>query len=485
LIGQTLGKYRIIERLGQGENAVVYKAHQTALNRFVTLKILEASNREGQERLRRESQVLARFQHSNIRQVYSIESHGPFVFAVLEYAEKSLKDLLNERRQKQPRPFTRTETVEKLRPIAEVLDYLHGNGWVHLDIKPQNILVTAEGRVLLADFGVAQPFGKPQSRGTPAYVAPEVVNGDSVHAAADIYSFGVVAYEMLALRLPFTGENDLTLMRHHTQTLPPKLDQVSGHISNSAASVVNQALAKAPHRRYATAAIFVDMLDRADTASVRLRTLPKRRPIAVAAAAVSLACVLTFGGVWGLPRLFARPLPTPPPVVTLAAVPVTLPPTLTWTPPAVFPTPVSAVVTTPAPAVTPSTTLVPTKTPAPTFTTAPSDTPRPAGPACTNPGFSQGATITEPAANASLQRGPIVVRGTADLPNSVGYEFQYRSADRADEFHVIDGWSGRVQDKPLGTWNASALPAGNYVLRLRVNLRDGNYKDCDVPITLQ
>lgn len=478
LVGQTFNGYRISERLGQGASAVVYKADQIALNRAVTLKVIETSNRDGYERLLRESQVLAQFKRPGIRQVFSIESAGSYTFAVLEFAESSLRGLIEERR-RASRVLLCSETARILRPIAEVLDYLHRHGWLHMDIKPENILLADGDRALLADFGVAQPFGVPQSRGTPAYVAPEVISSDALGAAADIYSLGVVIYEMLTGRPPFLGDTPLALWHQHSHATPPRADRVHRGCSNSAAWVVARALEKTPQARYVTASVLMDTLARADTVSVRLPTLPRRRPGWTAVGAASLACAAFLSVRTFLPPVSSAP-PTPSPAVDAPAptgmsVPAPLPkPTATFQPSAELPAPTATL----APSLTPA--------PRPTLTQA-LPSPTSASVACRNSDFVPGAVINAPAANAALSRGAIVVRGTAALPDSVGYELLYRGErEKANDFHFVMARAGeRVEAGELGVWNTAALPKGSYVIRLRVKLRDGNYKDCDAPIRLE
>ncbi len=489
LIGLTLGNYRITERLGQGGNAVVYKAQQLNLNRFVTLKVIQTGDREGHERLQRESRVLAQLQHRGIRQVYGIETVGPYVFAVLEYVEHSLKHLIEERRLRH-QVYTLTETVRMLRPVAEVLDFLHEKRWVHLDIKPENIMVATGGRVLLADFGVAQPFGPLQSHGTPAYVSPEVLTNQPVDAAADIYSLAVVAFEMLAGRTPFVGDSDVAIHHQTLHTPPPLLDRVEHRVSNSTAWVVSQSLAKEPHRRHVSAAAFLDDLEGSKTLSRQLVTFPKRRPVQTVIAAGALGCISAL--VLGLGPL--RPSSTPP----ITIVPVTATPAATGIPTAdgsnVTPTPAGSgpivVSLTIKPTTLSTVTQAPpqTRTPTPEHTAPPPPSPTlpPSGPACTNDDAVPGAAIVQPAANAEVPIGKITLRGTADLPGSTGYEFQYRRRDDP-VFHVIWGSTGKVKDDVLGAWDTSVsgLPAGSYILKLRVKLDTGQHKDCDVPITLR
>jgi serine/threonine-protein kinase len=496
LIGQTLaGKYRVIERLGQGQNAVVYKAQQLNLDRYVALKVIERGNRAGYERLQQESQVLAQFHHPGIRQVYSIETDGPYIFAVLDYIEQSLKQRIEERRQRQ-QAFIRSETVQLLRPIGQVLDYLHSRSWAHMDVKPENILVADDGRVVLADFGVAQLFGPPRTLGTATYVAPEVINAQPVGATTDLYSLAVIAFEMLAGAPPFSGDAAVVLYRQHTESLPPRLDRLNRQNSNSVAYVVNRALAKNPQQRYGSAMAFLNTLSSADTLSVRLPTLPRRRPVRTAIATASVVCVSAL--VVGLGPL--RPPPAPisaPKVITI--MPTATPGAPTVELPSSSPSASPGITTVIAPpkippANTPEATV--TRAPQPSSTTAPERTPTtpptattPA-PACNNPDAVPGATIVYPPANAQLQAGQIPIRGTANLPNSAGYEFQYRLAgDKPDGFHVIDGsaQTGKRDNSELGVWDTSKfkLPTGAYVLKLRVKLADGNYKDCDVPIILK
>lgn len=489
LTGQTIGKYQILERLGQGENAVVYRARQLNLGRDVALKVLPVANRAAYERLRLESQLLAKLQHPGIRQVYGIEEMGPLAYAVLEYADYSLKASLAERRQQQ-KPFTHDETVKLLKPIAEVLDYLHSRRLVHMDVKPENILLTREGRVMLSDFGVTQSFGKPLTRGTPAYVAPEVINDEPVSAATDIYSLGVVAFEMLAGRPPFSGDTPLTLWRHHTQTLPPLLDRTNRACSNSVAWVVNRALAKDPHARYVSATAFISALENADKVSGRLRTLPERRPWVAPTSAVGLmavaALVLLRAGIWPWPQsgpAFITMTPNPIATATLAPVPA-FPSVGTSTPDlaVVEPTATIPQVIRPTETLAPTITVAPTNTPASTATaTSPPDQA-----ACINAGWQTGAAIYQPRTNAVLPRGKVVLRGMADLPNSIAYQLRlYRLPNTADNAALIVQEIEGKANGNLGTLDVGNLPPGSYLLRLRVLFPDRNYKECDVPVTLE
>jgi hypothetical protein len=492
LTGLTLGKYRIIERLGKGENAEVYKAMHPALDLAVTIKVPVPGNPEARERLRRESVTLAQFTHPGIRQIRSIETSGDYFFAVLDYSERSLRGMLSERLDRGG-VFSRAEIVRWLRPVADVLDYLHRRGWVHLDIKPENILIAEDGRVTVADFGIAQRFGKAQNQGTPGYASPEAWNHDAAGPPADIFSLAVIVYEMLAGRRAFVG--DTAAVAWQTQNRDPEmLDRVNPRCSNSRAYVVRAAMAKDPRQRFPrSAGAFLDRLERADTFTVLLPSLPRRRPALVyslGGLCVAGALVLGVTHPWSHWPPGQSPPTAPPPAPTVQLKPAGAPgPTVTLAP-ATQPV-VVATTRAPAPvALEPTFTLEPTGTLAPPDTPAPSDTPAsapaPAGPACSNPEWVQGAVITEPRAGAVLQRGPIAVLGTADLANSTEYElYVHDPAQGPDDFSWRANSAAKVKDGLLWTWEAGELAPGRYELRLRVKLNTGNYKDCVVPVTLE
>jgi serine/threonine-protein kinase len=489
LTGQTLDQYRLIERLGQGENAVAYKAIQLGSDRPVTLKVLSTAGNEARERLRRESVTLAQFRHPGIRQVYRLgtiaaASSGvghDVVFAVLEYAEGSLRGLMSSRFAK-GRVFARAEIVRYLHPVADVLDYLHSLGWAHLDVKPENVMIIDGQRIALADFGIAQPFGKAQDPGTPGYASPELLGGEAVGPPADIFALAAVAYEMLVGQPPFRG-TPIERISATRLAVPARVDQVSPHCSNSLGFVLQGALARDSLSRVPrSAGALVNRLDRADTMTVRLPTLPRRRPVLVFGVG-ALLCAATGLGVWQpwstpLARSPSRPTPAP----ATAELPAT-------TVPARAATPVSAPSRLSATLPAPTLTLAPTATPRATASPASTGTPTrppPVGMACTNAERVEGAAIVAPAANARLKRGPIAVRGTADLPNMTEYEFYVRDPGQPPEaFAWRDSRPDRVQDGLLWTWEAGDLTPGPYTLRLRVKLNNGQHKECDVPITLE
>lgn len=512
LVGQTLGRHHITDRLGQGKDAVVYKAQQLNLDRAVALKVVPAANAEAVERLRRESQLLAKLQHPGIRGVYGIETASPqsagaapgrsapgYVFAVLEYAEQSLKSLMLERQRSQ-RPFTLRETTAILRPIAEVLDYLAEHGLSHMDVKPENILLTASGRIMLSDFGVTQAFGRPMSHGTPAYVAPEVIDGRAIGPTTDVYSLAVVAFEMLSGELPFKGENPTALYYAHTHTIPPQLDRVNRSCKNTEAWVIGQALAKTPTARYVSATAFINALERARTLSVRITTFPKRQPRLAFVSALS-ALVVLIGAPFGVSRLVTPP--APPPVV----VEVTATPTVTTEVAPATATPLAATESAGPPAIRPNTPTVElagpaTATVAPVATDAPdtpavspspavvrSPTPPPDRPQCDFGNALERVALYSPRPGETVKRGSVPLRGIADFAESgqaqVRYEVRVSAGTNADVGqNTIIEQPGRRQGS-LGVWNTTNLPAGLYTLQLRAVLNDGNYRICNVLVTLE
>ena len=215
LTGQTLGDFKIIRRLGQGGMGQVYLAEQISLKRNVALKILKpelAGNDISLERFKREAQHVARASHANIVQVYAIDQWEGLHYMALEYVEGlNLREYLLKKG-----PPQVSLALSIMRQVASALAEANEHGIVHRDIKPENILLTRKGQVKVADFGLARCFAQDQqplnltqsgvTMGTPLYMSPEQVQGHTLDARTDIYSFGVTCYHMLAGEPPFKGE---------------------------------------------------------------------------------------------------------------------------------------------------------------------------------------------------------------------------------------------------------------------------------------
>lgn len=259
--GSVIGSYHVDRELGRGGRAVVYQAWQHTVGRWVVLKVLTQRDAGALEEFRREVQFTANLRHPAVRQVYDAgQTPEGYAYLALQYVEASLRQVMRGAAG-QPRLFGAGEVARLLRPVAEVLDALHRDGMVHLDVKPENILVAHDGLVVLADFGSARPAGTLTHQGTPAYFSPEQAAGDRpVSARSDIYSLACVACELLTGRAPFAGESNAVLARQHLQQPAPALQQLLPAAPRHLERPFRQALAKDPRQRPASALAFVQQL---------------------------------------------------------------------------------------------------------------------------------------------------------------------------------------------------------------------------------
>ena len=217
MIGQTISHYRIIEKLGEGGMGVVYKAHDTHLDRPVALKFLPphlTSNAEAKERFMHEAKAASALQHTNICVIHDFDNtpEGQ-LFIAMEYLQgKTLKEKLEDG------PLGTEEAVGIALQVARGLTRAHEHGIVHRDIKPANIIVTSEGLAKIVDFGLAKLSGQTMvtqagsTLGTVAYMSPEQARGGTADTYADIWSLGVVLFEMLTGQLPFRGAHEAAMM---------------------------------------------------------------------------------------------------------------------------------------------------------------------------------------------------------------------------------------------------------------------------------
>lgn len=253
------GRYRLGEVLGEGGMAVVYRGHDLLLNRPVAVKILRAQYAADEnflKRFEREAQAAASFSHPNIVNVYDVGTDGGQHYIVMEYIRgPSLKELI--RRQG---PFSVDGAVFIIGQVASALDYAHQRGLVHRDIKPQNILVDRDGNAKVVDFGIAKGSRDVNlteagtGMGTVHYVSPEQARGDPATPASDLYSTGVVLFEMLAKRLPFEADTPVGVAMHHVNTDPPPPSTYNPGIPPPVDAIVLKALSKNPSERYPTGA---------------------------------------------------------------------------------------------------------------------------------------------------------------------------------------------------------------------------------------
>ncbi|WP_349258522.1 serine/threonine-protein kinase, partial [Stackebrandtia sp.] len=253
------GRYRLDERIATGGMGDVWRATDEVLGRVVAVKVLLPSllNEPGFiERFRGEARVVATLTHPNVVRVYDygespMQGGGQIAYLVMEFVEG---EALTARLQRQGR-LTAEEALPILAQAAEALDAAHKAGIVHRDVKPGNLLLTGDGKVMLTDFGIARSAltgGLTQAGsvlGTAAYISPEQASGQGVTGQSDVYSLGIVAYQCLAGRRPFDSDNPVELAMRHVNDEPPPLPD---DVPAAARAVVAAALAKDTSQRFAT-----------------------------------------------------------------------------------------------------------------------------------------------------------------------------------------------------------------------------------------
>jgi serine/threonine-protein kinase len=417
-------RYRLIEQIGAGGMATVYRALDTRLGRSVAIKILHsqyASDRAFLQRFQQEAEFAASLgAHPNVVAIYDIGEDVPTRYIVMELIEgRSLKEVIRQRA-----PFSVAEAFSIGQQVASALDFAHKRGLVHRDIKPQNILLTPEGVAKVTDFGIARSLSASQLTrtgmviGTAHYFSPEQARGQPAQPVSDIYSLGIILYEMLTAHLPFDADSAIGVAMQHLHSDPPSPWDFNPDLPARAVAVVMRAMEKDPSRRYPDAAEFAAALRAqiptspagttmvspiAEAASehtdvirtvqpppvsrasvireepVGGRTLPDQNPwrrtliilgvllLAAGIAALSyFVASKAFGGAASTPTPTVTPTSTPKPKPTrtaTATVAVVVAPTDTFIPPTDTPVPAT------------STPVPPTKTPVPPKPT-PTPTPK-------------------------------------------------------------------------------------------------------------
>ncbi len=263
VLGTRLGRYEIRERLGKGGMAAVYKAWDTNLDRWVAVKVLHehlADEADFKTRFEREAKVVASLNHPNIVQVYDfdvIERNGvPVYYMVMTYIPgRSLKSIMDEKHGMGER-LSLAEIDKIMREVCAALSYAHGQGMVHRDVTPGNILFNEQGQAVLADFGIARMVSGARltqtgmTSGTPLYMPPEQGVGAGGDHRSDIYSLGVILYEMLVGEAPYNGDSAVAIiMKHINEPVPSPLAR-NMDLSPALEAVVLRALSKDPEDRY-------------------------------------------------------------------------------------------------------------------------------------------------------------------------------------------------------------------------------------------
>jgi serine/threonine protein kinase len=261
LVGKTLGKYRILARLGRGGTANVYKAYQPSLDRYVAVKALHPHLAEDEDfirRFEREASAVARLRHPNIVQVHDFDHTGDLYYMVMEFIEgPSFREELHAR-SLSGKLFTLPEIARVFSALGSAIDYAHKQGMVHHDLKPANILLTAQGQVVLTDFGIAKIVGGSTQTltgavfGTPKYMSPEQGQGQRGDERSDIYSLGIILFEMVTGQVPFDDDTPYTIIsRHISDPLPPP-SSLKSDLPPGVEQVILKAAAKSPDDRYET-----------------------------------------------------------------------------------------------------------------------------------------------------------------------------------------------------------------------------------------
>ncbi|MFC1879367.1 protein kinase [Chloroflexota bacterium] len=262
LEGQTLGKYRVMEPLGRGGMAQVYRGFHPQLNRYVAVKVLRSDLVEEAEflaRFQREAQAVAGLRHPNIVQVHDFDTQHGLYYMIMELLDgDTLKAHLNKHRTRSQRMPT-GEIARILSDVLAGLEFAHIQGIVHRDIKPANIMLSRQGQAVLTDFGIAQIVGGTQYTvsgalmGTLHYMAPEQGLEGHCDKRSDIYSLGIVLYEMLTGKPPFDADTPLAILLKHVNDPLPLPRKLNPQIPESIERVVLKALAKSPDDRYQSA----------------------------------------------------------------------------------------------------------------------------------------------------------------------------------------------------------------------------------------
>jgi len=270
LTGTTLGKYQILERLGRGGMADVYRGHHTRLDRDVAVKVLHPHLIEGQDflaRFEREAKAVASLKHPHIVQVFDFDSQDDLNYLVMELIDGgSLRGRLEELAQAGSRP-SREDTLRIFGHIASALDYAHRRGMLHRDVKPANVLLQEDGDAYLSDFGIARILSQTQFTttgaliGTPQYMSPEQGKGLPLTEAADLYSLGVVLYEMLTGRPPYDGDTPLGVIHKHLFDPLPAPRTICPDLPAQVDDLLFKALAKEAGERYTSGAEMLEALE--------------------------------------------------------------------------------------------------------------------------------------------------------------------------------------------------------------------------------
>src|SRR5213596_2839973 len=262
------GRYSLERELGRGGMGVVYLAREVRLDRPVAIKLLppsKASDPRQRERFLREARTAAKLSHPNIIPIHAVEEIGKFVFFAMAYVDG---ETLTERVRRRG-PLAPSDASRVLRDVAWALAYAHGQGVIHRDVKPDNILLESGGRVLVADFGIASvvagagALSTGEVVGTPEFMSPEQALGEAVDARSDLYSLGIVAYFTCSGTLPFEGEKATEVLAKQVTEPAPPLASVAPMVPRRIAQAIDRCLSKDRDDRPEGTSVLADQLSRA------------------------------------------------------------------------------------------------------------------------------------------------------------------------------------------------------------------------------
>lgn len=277
-IGEKVGPYQILDIIGQGGMATVYKAFHPNLDRYVAIKVLHPALKQDADflgRFQREARLVAKLEHPNIVAVYDFNSHNGNPYLVMRLVEgQTLKTRLKSG------PLTLVQIAQIVKSVGSALEYAHGEGILHRDIKPSNIILSEEGKIYLTDFGLARMIQSKESTlsremiiGTPQYISPEQAIGEpTLNTGTDIYSLGVVIYELVVGKVPFNADTPYAIVHDHIYTPLPAPRDVNPDVPEAIEQFLFRVLAKKREDRYdtieETVNAFLIAVERADAGTM-------------------------------------------------------------------------------------------------------------------------------------------------------------------------------------------------------------------------
>ena len=329
LIGKSLGRYHLLEKIGEGGMAVVYKALDTVLERHVAIKVILPDSKHSEKflaRFKREAKTLAKLSHPNILKIFDYGEEDNLPYLAMEYIPGgTLKDTLT------AKPIPWQKAAQILAPIARALEAAHAQGIVHRDVKPSNILMANGRDPMLSDFGIAKIMesdgetadltGSGGGIGTPDYMAPEQGVGKP-EERSDIYALGVIFYRMVTGRLPFIADTPMAMMLKKTTEPLPRPMQFIPNLPSAVENALIKALARNPRDRYSNSGSFAHVLE--TLAQGMHPDVPAPRAgLRVGIIGTSILCILGVASIWSIFDKMRRSednLKTQPPVGEIAPI---------------------------------------------------------------------------------------------------------------------------------------------------------------------